>query len=166
MRQELSDKFNYGSNYEYNSASIIVPVHQPHYRSVTWNRCASGWISMGAPSTVNSPPNTLRRTVTLTYGMPSRKPRSPLEIGYRYAWLPDQSWAESLITMLTVEHPVRRVSWCEAIAFANKSTFEGLDPVYKTYWSGETPKHDIDCNEGLIVEMNAANGWRLPTEAR
>lgn len=129
----------------------------------------AGEYTIGPPPTVNSPPNTLRRTVTLTYEYAISK--TEVTIGDWIAVtheLPDQSCGESLITMLTVEHPVRCVSWCEAIAFANlKSTSEGLDPVYKFVENGETPKHDIDCNEGAqFVEMkHDANGWRLPTEA-
>ena len=129
----------------------------------------AGTYTIGPPSNVNPPPNTLRRTVTLTYEYTISK--TELTIGDWIAVtheLPDQSCGESLITMLTVEHPVRCVSWCEALAFANqKSTSQGLDPVYEFVEGGESPKHDIDCNEGAqFVKMtHDANGWRLPTEA-
>ena len=98
--------------------------------------------------------------------MPSQK------LGYH--WRLDSRYASCPINLAAVnDHaysrtPVRCVSWCEAIAFANlKSTSERLDPVYKFVENGETPKHDIDCNEGAqFVEMkHDANGWRLPTEA-
>ena len=146
-------------------ACTPVPTIDPSHEIVV----QAGDYSIGPPSTVRSPPNTLRRTVTLTYEYAISK--TEVTIG---DWmtvthdLPNQFCGESPITMLTEEHPVRCVSWCEAIAFANhKSTAEGLDPVYKFIEGGEKPKHDIDCNEGAqFVEMNHnANGWRLPTEA-
>ena len=129
----------------------------------------AGEYTIGPPSNVNAPPNTLRRTVTLTYDYAISK--TEVTIGEWIAIthdLPDQSCDESLITMLTVDHPVRCVSWCDAVVFANqKSKSEGLDSVYRFVEGSEIPKHDIDCNEGAqFVEMNhGANGWRLPTEA-
>ena len=88
----------------------------------------AGEYTIGPPSSVNPPPNTLLRTITLTYDYAVSK--TEVTIGDWIAIthdVPNQSCGESLITMLTVEHPVRCVSWCEALVFANlKSTSQGL----------------------------------------
>ena len=69
---------------------------------------------------------------------------------------------------LYIDQPVRCVSWCQAIAFANaKSKLEGLQPAYS--WEHHLFKETdtITCNEeAQFVRLNKrANGWRLPTEA-
>ena len=43
----------------------------------------------------------------------------------------NQFCGDAAVTMLTLNHPVRCISWCEALLFANKkSATEGLDAVY------------------------------------
>lgn len=113
--------------------------------------------------------NTIPRHVTLTYNYAIAK--TEVSIGEWMAVthsLPDQFCNQSTITMLTLEHPVRCVSWCDAIAFANKkSQQESLEPAYIFNDRTDELQHNIDCNErAQFVELqHKANGWRLPTEA-
>jgi len=113
--------------------------------------------------------NTLQRQVTLTYDYAISKTEVSIEEWMEVTHtLPDQFCTGSSITMLTLQHPVRCVSWCDAIAFANqKSKMEGLEPTYVFNDRTDELEHDIDCNErAQFVELHHnANGWRLPTEA-
>jgi len=64
--------------------------------------------------------------------------------------------------------PVDNVTWCDAIAFANKlSEIEGLEPVYTVPAGFQAGLSDRQCN-GVSVEVTVnwwATGYRLPTEA-
>ncbi len=64
--------------------------------------------------------------------------------------------------------PVERVTWCDAVAFANRlSARDWLQPVYGLP-DGFRPGMDAASCDGLAgeVTVNArAGGWRLPTEA-
>ena len=129
----------------------------------------AGQYQIGPPKNILPPSYARPRTVTLTYDYAVSK--TEVSIG---DWidvtheLPDQFCGDASVTMLTLDHPIRCISWCEALLFANKkSTLNDLDPVYQFREETDKLHHEIDCNErAQFVEMNhAANGWRLPTEA-
>ena len=123
---------------------------------------------IGPPNGIFSA-NSLQRQVTLTYDYAISKTEVSIEEWMEVTHtLPDQFCKGSRITMLTLQHPVRCVSWCDAIAFANqKSQMEGLEPAYIFNDRTDELQHDIDCNErAQFVELrHTSNGWRLPTEA-
>jgi formylglycine-generating enzyme required for sulfatase activity len=63
------------------------------------------------------------------------------------------------------ERPVERVSWFDAVAFANaKSRREGLTPCYDLSRCTGTPGVDYAGPDDITCDMSA-NGYRLPTEA-
>ena len=72
----------------------------------------------------------------------------------------------SLLSSCGDDCPVEKVSWCDAVLFANAlSERDGLPPVYRLS-SGRTPGLELDCLPlalKLTVDANA-NGYRLPTE--
>ena len=129
----------------------------------------AGRYEVGPPPDILAPSYARHRAVTLTYDYAVSK--TEVSIGDWIAVtheLPNQFCGDAAVTMLTLNHPVRCISWCEALLFANKkSATEGLDAVYIFGEDTDKLSHEIDCNErAQFVEMNhKANGWRLPTEA-
>ena len=82
----------------------------------------AGQYQIGPPPAVRAPSYARTRTVTLTYDYAVSK--TEVSIGDWIAVtheLPDQFCRDSAVTMLTLNHPVRCISWCEALLFANKS---------------------------------------------
>jgi formylglycine-generating enzyme required for sulfatase activity len=71
----------------------------------------------------------------------------------------------------TVNHPVERVSWYDAIVFCNKlSMSEGLSAAYRingstdpTAWGTVPTNRDTAWDVEIVV---GSNGYRLPTEAQ
>ena len=129
----------------------------------------AGRYQIGPPPDIRAPSYARPRAVTLTYDYAVSKTEVSIEdwIAVTHE-LPNQFCGDAAVTMLTLNHPVRCVSWCEALLFANKkSALEGLDTVYIFGEDTDKLSHEIDCNErAQFVEMNhRANGWRLPTEA-
>jgi len=67
--------------------------------------------------------------------------------------------------------PVERVSWYDALVFANKlSVKDGLQPAYRiknsndpAQW-GEVPRTANDKDWDKVEVVDGANGWRLPSE--
>ena len=129
----------------------------------------SGTYQIG-PSDGITVPHTFQRLVTLTYSFAIQT----TEVTYSQ-WLevtpdiPDQ-YCDSDIRRHTMSpaHPVRCVSWCHAVVFANQKS--RLDGYVSAYDMTDTFTADVDaiyCNEqAQFVRLNhEANGWRLPTEA-
>ena len=115
-------------------------------------------------------PHTFQRSVTLTYSFEIQT----TEVTYSQ-WLevspdiPDQ-YCDSDVRPhdMTPNHPVRCVSWCNAVVFANQKSH--LDGYVSAYDMTDTFTADVDaiyCNEqAQFVRLNPdTNGWRLPTEA-
>ena len=137
-----------------NERSIVIP---------------SGTYTIGPPDGVNLPP-TMSRSVTLTYSFAIQR----TEVTYTQ-WLevmseiPNQFCDHELeIHELSPDHPVRCVSWCDAVVFANaKSMFDGYLPAYQLSNSFTAQTDVIYCNEhAQFVRLNpSSDGWRLPTEA-
>jgi formylglycine-generating enzyme required for sulfatase activity len=72
----------------------------------------------------------------------------------------------------TVNHPVERVSWYDAIVFCNKlSMKEGLSPAYRISGStnpaawGSIPESS-DATWDAVEIVEGSTGYRLPTEAQ
>lgn len=62
-------------------------------------------------------------------------------------------------------HPVERVSWFEAVAFANEfSRRAGLAPCYVIVGSKGVPGDGFECQEVRFLGLERS-GYRLPTEA-
>ena len=65
------------------------------------------------------------------------------------------------------DHPVERVSWCDAVLFCNElSLHEGLQPAYEL-WRFEPGMAHTDCDlrAHAALLIPGADGYRLPTEA-
>ena len=81
----------------------------------------AGRYQIGPPPDVRAPSYTRPRTVTLTYDYAVSKTEVSMgdwiavTHGYQTNFCGDAT-----VTMLTLNHPVRCVSWCEALLFANK----------------------------------------------
>jgi len=61
-------------------------------------------------------------------------------------------------------HPVERVSWCDAVRFANLwSILDGLEPAYVGAQDGGTAALE-DCERAGATWRDEADGYRLPTE--
>ena len=147
---------------------IAACAQEPEIEPNTTVVVEAGQYQTGPPTNIRAPSYTRPRTVTLTYDYAVSKTEVSIGdwITVTHA-LPDQFCGNATITMLTVNHPVRCISWCEALLFANKkSTLNGLEPAYRFEQDTDKLRHEIDCNErAQFVEMNhKANGWRLPTE--
>ena len=66
------------------------------------------------------------------------------------------------------ECPVENVSWCDAVAFANRlSELHGYNPVYKVPRNFTVGLDTNTCNQmaPLVSRNHQSNGYRLPTEA-
>ena len=129
----------------------------------------SGTYQIG-PSDGITVPHTFQRSVTLTYSFAIQT----TEVTYSQ-WLevtpdiPDQ-YCDSDVRKHTMSpnHPVRCVSWCNVVVFANqKSRLDGYLPAYDMTDTFTADVDAIYCNEqAQFVRLNQdANGWRLPTEA-
>lgn len=129
----------------------------------------AGTYQIGPPDNVTIPHN-LQRKVTLTYDFTIQQ----TELTYAQ-WLevtpelPNQ-YCETNISAhkMGPHHPVRCVSWCDAVVFANqKSLLDGYLPAYEMTDTFTATVDVIYCNEqAQFVQINPhANGWRLPTEA-
>ncbi len=115
-------------------------------------------------------PHAVSRTVTLTYDFAI----STTELTYKQ-WLavttdlPNQYCSDSVtLNPLGPTHPVRCISWCDAVVFANKrSQQEGLVLAYDIPHEVIDSPTVITCNEqAQFIRLDpAANGYRLPTEA-
>jgi sulfatase modifying factor 1 len=129
----------------------------------------AGTYQIGAPEDT-SVPHSIRRNVTLTYDFTIQQ----TELTYAQ-WLevtpelPNQYCDKSLPPHpMSPSHPVRCVSWCDAVVFANqKSLHDGYLPAYQMTDTFTATVDVIYCNEqAQFVQINHnANGWRLPTEA-
>jgi len=71
------------------------------------------------------------------------------------------------------KRPVEKVSWYDAIAFANRlSIKEGLSPAYNIGGSanpddwGDVPESDNNKTWDAVKVAQETDGWRLPTEAQ
>ena len=130
---------------------------------------SSGTYQIGAPKDMTVS-HSIARSVTLTYDFTIQR----TELTYAQ-WLkvtpelPNQ-YCEANISPHTMSpsHPVRCVSWCDAVVFANqKSLYDGYLPAYEMTDTFTATVDVIYCNEqAQFVQINHnANGWRLPTEA-
>ena len=82
-------------------------------------------------------------------------------------------WGAGGVPSLTLEQdelPVERVSWYDALVFANRlSIRDGLRPAYRINDStdpdiwGEVPTTSTVAWNNVVI-VDEANGWRLPTE--
>lgn len=129
----------------------------------------AGTYQIGTPENVSVPHN-FRRNVTLTYDFFIQR----TELTYAQ-WLevtpelPNQ-FCDDTISPFTMSpsHPVRCISWCDAVVFANqKSLLDGYLPAYEMTDTFTATVDVIYCNEqAQFVQITPnANGWRLPTEA-
>jgi len=129
----------------------------------------SGTYTIGPPPLIKAPPHTKARTVTLTYNFAVSTTEGTLG-----EWLavsttiPNQFCDNAPIHRLTLQHPIRCVSWCDVIQFANlKSKHDGFEPAYHFGKNANTLNHTVDCNERaqFVSLRHKSTGWRLPTEA-
>ncbi len=137
--------------------------------SVEFVQIPAGQYVIGPPNG-NSLPHAISRTVTLTYDFAI----STTELTYTQ-WLavttdlPNQYCADSVaLSTLGPTHPVRCISWCDAVMFANqRSQQEGLQPAYDIPHEVIDNPTVINCNEqAQFIRLDpSASGYRLPTEA-
>lgn len=129
----------------------------------------SGRYTLGPPPLIKAPPHTKERTVTLTYNFAIST--TEVTLG---EWLsvsttiPNQFCDDAPIHILTLQHPIRCVSWCDVIHFANlKSKHDGFEQAYHFGNNANTLNHTVDCNERaqFVSLRHKSTGWRLPTEA-
>ncbi len=129
----------------------------------------SGQYSMGPPEGFPSTPTLRHRTVQLTYDFEIMT--TEISIGQ---WrsvdntLPNQFCTERAPTPIDIDHPVRCISWCQAVIHANQQSLRSsLVPAYRMDDVLLESIIGIECNErAQFIELDPkANGWRLPTEA-
>lgn len=113
-----------------------------------------------------------RDSVTTNLGTVTAFRMSRFEVT-RAQWTAVTGWADPSNTAhsASVNDPVQRVSWYDAIAFCNRlSLLENLTPVYSvsgvdfsTLTYGQIPSNE-DANWNGATANWSANGYRLPTE--
>ncbi len=124
---------------------------------------APGEFHMGATDVQVSDPEGLGRMVRLTKNYSIGKTEVTQEL-----WDMVMDENPSLYTECGKNCPVDNVTWCDAVAFANKlSAMEGLELVYSFPPGFQVGLSDRQCNSVAadVVVSWRANGYRLPTEA-
>ena len=150
---------------------FLFACHPPQMTTTSPSdiRIPAGQYDIGPDTMDDAPAHSMKRTVTLTYDYII----SPTELTIG-EWLevdenlPSQYCQDAPTQALTTQHPVRCISWCEAVIFANrKSKKEGRTPAYDFGESADDIRHPIKCNEhAQFVQLrHNTDGWRLPTEA-
>ena len=125
---------------------------------------------MGPPKNIETSKTLRPRKVHLSYSFLVAATETTIAHWLRvYSSLPNQFCGSDADPQgLSLYHPVRCVSWCDAVLFANAvSEMDGLNPAYTVGDHFNTEMTAIDCNErAQFVQLDSqANGWRLPTEA-
>ena len=137
---------------------LISAVHIP-----------SGTYHIGLPESFKATESLRSRQVTLSYGYLIAATELTIAQWRRVRpELPDQYCHNGSIQTMGESHPVRCISWCDAVLFANAvSRKDGLEPVYTIVGDFDWDMSPIRCNErAQFVELQPMlNGWRLPTEA-
>ena len=128
-----------------------------------------GTYQIGIPTSMYPTDTLLSRQVTLTYDFLMAATELTIVQWQRVRpELPAQYCTDDVFHVLGRNHPVRCVSWCDAILFSNAvSQLDGLEPVYEVGGEFDWDLSPIQCNErAQFVKLNPkASGWRLPTEA-
>ena len=128
-----------------------------------------GTYEIGSPTSMYPTDTLLSRRVTLTYDYLIAATEVTLAQWLRVRpELPAQYCTDDELQVLSRNHPVRCVSWCEAVLFSNAvSRMDGLEPAYEVVGDFDWDISAIHCNErAQFVRLDPkASGWRLPTEA-
>jgi len=99
----------------------------------------------------------------------NRVVRATKHLGYEFRnWKQDPEW-DSASELASLERPMEGVSWLDAVAWCNaKSELLGLDPLYWTKAKTKSGWAVFKGSKAATVQISlqeAANGYRLPTEA-